>query len=186
MLVSIPSDKLATRQPMRKADAHSKMLVHHHDAGLMLHQHHNLMGALTAMNSAIQLQPQSPALFKDRGLLYRQLGRWADAIADYNHARILEERALKRALASRPRSAGGRLPPGMLARAPSNPKVIDEAAASGAAVAAPSQERLEEEEEEVPPPSEQPMQLQPQQPLQPQPRCLCRRRRPRPTPRPGR
>ena len=44
------------------------------------------------MNQAIEAAPRAPALRMDRGLLYRKLGRWSDAIQDYSDARALEEK----------------------------------------------------------------------------------------------
>jgi len=107
------------RPQLHKADSSTKALALHNTAQTMLHQHHNYEGALHALNRAINLQPQSPSLFEDRGLIFRKLNRWADAIADYNQARTLEERHLD-LYNIRPRSAAGRVPPShAMARSPS-------------------------------------------------------------------
>ena len=94
----------------RKVDPAVQAQALHQRAVSLLHTHHNLDGALAALNNAIALQPKAPNLLVDRGLLYRKMGRWSEAIADYTAAHALEERlAQEEALAAeRARREGSR------------------------------------------------------------------------------
>ena len=76
----------------RKIDAAAQAQTLHQRAVALLHKNGDLEGALSALNAAIELMPRAHALLQDRGLLYRKLGRWTEAIQDYGNARALEER----------------------------------------------------------------------------------------------
>ena len=76
----------------RKPDSTAMAEKLHQRAVILLHERHDLDGALEALNSAIELMPRAPGLLEDRGLLYRKLGRWTEAIQDYANARAMEER----------------------------------------------------------------------------------------------
>ena len=71
-----------------------------------LHTLRDPEAALEMLNQAIDLMPRAPALLEDRGLLYRKLGRWSEAIADYQLARALEEREANEAKAAALRRGG--------------------------------------------------------------------------------
>ena len=88
-----------------KLDVTGKVKALHDEASTLLHERNDCEGALAQLNRAIGLMPSSPALFEARGLVYRKLGKWSQAIADYASARSLQEAAMAIASAQRPTSA---------------------------------------------------------------------------------
>ena len=83
---------------MHKQDTNTQAIGHHTKAVKLLHVSKDLDGALKALNRAIELAPRAPGLRMDRGLVYRKLGRWSDAIQDYADARSLEEKLAQQAM----------------------------------------------------------------------------------------
>ena len=101
LLISELRDKRPPRPVAlrRNADLPLRAVDLHREASVLLHSHADYEGALRALSRAIELQPQSSLLYKERALVHRKLNRWPDAIGDYAQARALEECAERRAAA---------------------------------------------------------------------------------------
>jgi CRP-like cAMP-binding protein/tetratricopeptide (TPR) repeat protein len=114
LLFALPDDHIPqqVRHPklMEKSDPVSLAMVHHDHAIQLMHRENDYKGALQALDSALELAPRAVGLLMDRGLIYRKLGRWAEATADYSQARAIEASLENEAIEMRNRSLHGRSP----------------------------------------------------------------------------
>ena len=86
----------SSHQNSIKHDKHAQAMEHVKRAQYYFHAH-EYEKALRAVDAAIELVPRAPGLLMERGQLYRKLGRWTDAIADYSNAKTLEEKQAQEA-----------------------------------------------------------------------------------------